>query len=186
MQVIMTTLSVGAISTSHILMQNPKKHLVENKFVTLIEHMACYLPEKWLPFWKAFVSMDLFKIVYWGYIWVPCMLSCFSCVQVCATVRTAAHQAPLSMGFSRQENWSGLLCPPPESLPNPRIQPASLMSPALAGGFFTTSATWETCSCVYQSQNNYSVYIVRKKAINPFLVLHRQAVNTLHFQLMLK
>ena len=51
--------------------------------------------------------------------------------------------APLSMGFSRQEYWSGLPCPPPGDLPDPEIEPVSLMSPALAGGFFTTSATWE-------------------------------------------
>ena len=56
---------------------------------------------------------------------------------------TVAHQAPLSMGFSRQEYWSGLPCPSPGDLPNPGIKPTSLMSPALAGRFFTTSATWE-------------------------------------------
>ena len=50
----------------------------------------------------------------------------------------SGHQAPLSMGFSRQEYWSGLPCPPPGDLPNPRIYPASLMSPAL-GGKFTNS-----------------------------------------------
>ena len=53
---------------------------------------------------------------------------------------TVACQAPLSMGFSRQEYWRGLPCPPPEDLPNPGIKLASLMSPALAGGFFTSSA----------------------------------------------
>ena len=58
--------------------------------------------------------------------------------------RTVAHQAPLSMGFSRQEYWSGLLCPPPGDLPNPGIEPVSLMSPALAGRFFTTSMPWES------------------------------------------
>ena len=47
--------------------------------------------------------------------------------------------------FSRQEYWSGLPCPPPGNLPNPGIKPTSLMSPALASGFFTTSATWEAC-----------------------------------------
>ena len=47
------------------------------------------------------------------------------------------------MGFSRQEYWSGLPCPPPGDLPDPRIRPMSCMSPALAGRFFTTSATWE-------------------------------------------
>ena len=47
------------------------------------------------------------------------------------------------MGFSRQEYWSGLPFPPPGELPDPGIELASLMSPALAGGFFTTSTTWE-------------------------------------------
>jgi len=47
------------------------------------------------------------------------------------------------MGFSRQEYWSGLPCPPPGDLPNPGIEPMSLMSPALADMFFTISATWE-------------------------------------------
>ena len=62
--------------------------------------------------------------------------------QLFAILWTVAHQAPLSMGFSRQEYWSGLPCPPPGDLPNPGIEPASLMYPALAGGFFTTIATW--------------------------------------------
>ena len=47
------------------------------------------------------------------------------------------------MGFSRQEYWSGLPCPPPWDLPNPGMERVSLTSPALAGGFFTTSTTWE-------------------------------------------
>ena len=67
----------------------------------------------------------------------------FSCVQLVATPRTVAHQAPLSMEFSRQEYCSGLPCPPPVDLPDPGIKPKSLTSPALAGGFFTTSAKWE-------------------------------------------
>ena len=56
---------------------------------------------------------------------------------------TVALQAPLSMGFSRQEYWSGLPCPPSDDLPNPGTEPVSLMSPALASRFFTTSATLE-------------------------------------------
>ena len=60
-----------------------------------------------------------------------------------ATLWNVAHYAPLSMGFSRQKNWSGLPCPPPGDLLNLGIKPMSLTSPALAGGFFTTSATWE-------------------------------------------
>ena len=49
----------------------------------------------------------------------------------------------MSMGFSRQEYWSGLPRPPPGHLPDPGIRPMSLLSPALADGFFTTSTTWE-------------------------------------------
>ena len=49
-------------------------------------------------------------------------------------------------GLSRQEYWSGLLRPPPEGLPDPGIEPASLTLPALAGGFFSMSATWEALS----------------------------------------
>ena len=52
-------------------------------------------------------------------------------------------QAPLPVGFSRPEHWSGLLCPPPGDLPNPGIEPECLVFPELAGGFFTTSATCE-------------------------------------------
>ena len=72
-----------------------------------------------------------------------CMLSCFSHVRLCATPWTAAHQAPLSIEFSRQEYWSRLPFSSPENLHDPGIEPASLRSPALAGGFFTTSATLE-------------------------------------------
>ena len=57
-----------------------------------------------------------------------CVLSCFRHVRLCATPWTVAHQAPLSMGFSRQEYWSRLLCLPPEDLPDPRSSPMSLMS----------------------------------------------------------
>ena len=61
------------------------------------------------------------------------VLSRFSRVQLFVMLWTVAHQAPLSMGFSRQEYWSGLPCSPPGDLPDPGIEPASLMSPALAG-----------------------------------------------------
>ena len=55
-----------------------------------------------------------------------------------------AFQAPLSMGFSRQEYWSGLPFPTPGDLPDPGLKPMSLASPASAGRFFTTSGAWET------------------------------------------
>jgi len=58
-------------------------------------------------------------------------------VRLFATPWTVARQAPLSRGFSREEYWSGLPCPPPGLLPDPRIKHAFLTSPALAGEFFT-------------------------------------------------
>ena len=70
------------------------------------------------------------------------MLNRFSDVQVFVTLWSVAHQAPLSMGFSRQEYWSGWLFPPPPGdLPDPGIEPLSLTSPALVGGVSNTSAT---------------------------------------------
>ena len=54
-----------------------------------------------------------------------CMLSRFSHIRLFVTLWTVTHQAPLSMGFSRQEYWSGLPCSPPGDLPNPGIKPAS-------------------------------------------------------------
>ena len=58
-------------------------------------------------------------------------------VRLCATPWTVAHQAPLSMGLSRQEYWSGLPFLPPGDLPHPEIKPGSPASPALTGWFFT-------------------------------------------------
>ena len=75
--------------------------------------------------------------------WAPrvcmCVLSHFSRV----TPWTVALQVSLSMGFSRQEYWSGVPYAPEGDLPDPGIEPVFLMSPALAGGFFTTNTTWE-------------------------------------------
>ena len=79
-----------------------------------------------------------------------CMLSPFSHVRLFVTLWTVAHQALLSVGFSRQEYWSGLPCPPPGDLPNPGIELVSLMSSALAGRFFTTRANWEVPCSRYQ------------------------------------
>ena len=100
------------------------------------------------------------------------VLSCFIHIQLFATLWTVAHWAPLSMGFSRQEYWSGLPCLPPGDLLNPRIEPMSLISAALAGGFFTTRAIWEApcvcvcvCMCfVVQSQSHVHLFATHKNA----------------------
>ena len=86
-----------------------------------------------------------------------CMLSRFSCVRLFATLWTVVCQAPPSMEVSGQEYWSGLPCPPPGDLPESGIKSESLMSPALAGRFFTSSATWEApCSGYFISEGSYT------------------------------
>ena len=69
-------------------------------------------------------------------------------VRLFATPWTVAYQAPPSVEFSRQEYWSGLPFPPTGGLPDPGIEPTSLVSPISAGAFFTTSATWEALNAV--------------------------------------
>ena len=64
-------------------------------------------------------------------------------VQLCVTPWTVAHQAPQSIGFPRQEYWSGLSFSSPADLPYPGVEPMPVVSPALAGRFFITSTIWE-------------------------------------------
>ena len=80
-----------------------------------------------------------------------CELRCSVVSDSFAAPSTVACQAPLSMGFSRQEYWSGLPFPSPGGLPNPGIQPGS---PALAGRLFTTSATGEAQDITGEIMNN--------------------------------
>ena len=78
-----------------------------------------------------------------------------SVVSDSVTLWTVACHAPLSMGLSRQEYWSGLPCPAPGDLPDPETELMSLLSSALAGGFFTTSATWEAPWTLNASSNSF-------------------------------
>ena len=73
-----------------------------------------------------------------------CVLSHFSCVLFFVTPWSVALQAPLSVGFSKQEYWSRLPFSSPGDLPNPEVQLTSLRTIALPGRFFTTTTTWET------------------------------------------
>ena len=80
------------------------------------------------------------------YIFSVCVHVHAESLQLCPTdcdPMDCCSPGSVSMGFSRQEYWSGLSCPLPGDLHHPGIKPASLMSPVLAGGFFTTSSTWE-------------------------------------------
>ena len=92
------------------------------------------------------------------------MLNHFSHVQLFATPRTVARQAPLSMGVSRQEYLNGLPFPSPGDLPDTGIEPVSLMSPALSGGFFTTNATWEALTQgIFQQEKSYQAWTMGRK-----------------------
>ena len=93
--------------------------------------------------WLNHLAWSTHNFVYYIHVHVCVYVYICLCVSVCTlsyswlfvTPWTVAHQAPLSMGFSRQEYWSGLPCSPPGDLPNPGIKPGSS---ALAGGLFTT------------------------------------------------
>ena len=74
-----------------------------------------------------------------------CTLSHLSCVRLFATPRTVACQAPLSMGFSRHEHWSGLPCPPPGDLPDPGIKRVFPLAPALEAGSLLLSHQGSPC-----------------------------------------
>ena len=99
----------------------------------------------WVYFPMLYSKSLLFIHFMYGsvYLSITCMLSHFSRVWLLVTLWTIAHQTPLSKGFSKQEDWSGLPHPPPEDLPNPGTELVSPISPALAGGFFTTSLSQE-------------------------------------------
>ena len=76
---------------------------------------------------------------------------------------TVACQAPLSIGFPRQEYWGGLPFPPPGDVPDPRIEPASLVSPALAGGFFTPVPPGKpnVTLIFFNSSNNFGLIMLK-------------------------
>ena len=91
------------------------------------------------------------------------VLNHFSRVGLFVAPWNVAHHAPLSMGFSRQEYWSGLPCPPPGDVPDPGIKPVSLMSPALADRFFTTRASRETLSLLFGIHKHMTLFKVLRQ-----------------------
>ena len=108
-----------------------------------------------------------------------------SCLTLC-DLWTVAHQAPPSMGLSRQEYWSGLPRPPPGDLPNPGIEPKSLRSPALAGRFFTLAPPGKPhiCSYVHNKRAVHRGYLwegmLQMRGSKSLLLLHT-LLYTLHF-----
>ena len=107
-------------------------HLWQHSFIFCLYHLGAFFVCVSSVLTRSLVILDLVHV-----------LSHFSCIRLFATLWTVACQAPLSMAFSRKESWNGLPCPRPGDLPDPGTEPASFMSLALVGGFFTTGATWE-------------------------------------------
>ena len=104
--------------------------LVNKLCPTVYKPMDCSLP---VSFPHRILQA---RVLEWGAIAFSlqcnvCLLSHFSCVRLFATLWTVPYQALLSMGFSRQEHWSGLPCPPPGNLPDPGIEPLSPAALAL-------------------------------------------------------
>ena len=124
--------------------------------------------------------MDISNLSRWvdkeGMIYVcVCVCVCVCIVLVAkscptlVTLWTVASQAPLSMGFPRQEYWSGLPFPSPGHLPDPRIKP---VSPALAGGFFITESPGKPCMCVHTHTHTHThthrgILLSHKREWNP-------------------
>ena len=125
----------------------------------------------------------------YGGVWSPtlqaawCMLSHFSHAWLFATLWTVACQAPLSKGFSRQEYWSGLPCPPPRDLSDPGIESASLVPPALTGMFFTTSATWEAQATWYTDSQRLQWFFSINRAKEEYLRVKKWTIYTMEWMI---
>ena len=107
------------------------------------------------------MSLKHFRIVHTS----MCCAQSLGCLQLFATPQTAALQAPLFMGFSRQEYWSGLSRSPPRDLPDQGIERLPVASPALAGRFFTSSATQEAMKKLSMKTDLSKIYVKTLLAI---------------------
>ena len=101
-----------------------------------------------IPQIRAAYTQHFNKCTSINFLGIHVMLTCFSCAQLFATLWTIACQSPLSMGFSRQEYWSGLSCPSPGDVPDSRSNPRLLhllnsQRCCFFLFFVTTSTTWE-------------------------------------------
>ena len=107
------------------------------------------------------------------------VLSHFSHVLLVVTLWTVAHQAPLSMGFSRQECSSGLSCPSPGDFPDPEVKPGSVMFPALADGFFTLAPLRKPLLSIY-IYSLPSLFKKRKRKGKLIIISRRKSISCLY------
>ena len=110
---------------------------------TLVSYISCHA--------GRFSTINATCAVCLVYVWATMCLVAHSCVWLSVTPQTAVLQAPLLMGFFRQEYWSGLPFPTPGDLPNPGIES---VAPALASGFFNTEPPWKVLSCYWRKGSN--------------------------------
>ena len=110
---------------------------------------------KW--FWYIYICTSIHIYMYISDVYINIRKWMLSHIWLFVTAWAVACQAPLSMGFSRQEYWSGLPFPSPGDHPDPGIEFMFLASLVLAGGFLTTSVAWEApvCVCIYILYNTY-------------------------------
>ena len=122
-----------------------KKNMIRNDMCTRV-HCSTVSNTKT---WKQPKRLSTEEWIKTGHVYAcVCAQSLQSCLTLCNPL-DCSPPGSCVLGFSKQGYWSGLPSPPPEDLPNSGIEPRSLMSPALADGFFTTSATWEAHMYVY-------------------------------------
>ena len=103
--------------------------------------------QAWPSTWNTLLLLPAYSLQTLSPPCLMCMLRCFSHFRLSATSWVLAHQAPLSMEFSRHEYWSGLPCPPPGDLPNPAIKPVSPVSRALQADSLPLSHWGGPCLC---------------------------------------
>ena len=121
-------------------------------------------------------SMGLRRVRQWLHN-CACVLTCFSCVQLFATLWLIALHAPLSMGFSMQQYWNALPCPPPGNFPNPGIEPVSLAVPALQADSSPLRPLWRPLSslkayCLWSDTNAYIQVSLRVTVIKYNFVIY--------------
>ena len=126
--------------------------------------LCCYLVTKPYPYPGGLLSMGSHRVRHdWSDL---AAVAAASHIQLFVTPWTVAHQASLSMGFPRQEQWSRLQFPSPGDLPNPGIKPRSL---TLAGRFFTTEPSGKLYECLYR--NIYSWHYFQKALLIPLYLM---------------
>ena len=123
----------GGVSSHNVFLKRLNTHLPYNLAIPFID-----ITQEKLKYNHTKIGIGMFMAAFFFFFFHNILACMLSPVPLFVTLWTVSCQAPLSVGFPRQEYWSGLPFPPPGNLPDPEIQPKSPASPALARGFITT------------------------------------------------